>query len=84
MHVFEPTQRRIWTVVGKGKEHWIDPDAGYCSCPAFYFARLSREGSAPCYHLKSAGLAIDEDRVERIIFSDDEFAPFLDGLIADM
>ena len=31
LHVFEPSQRKIWTVVGKGEEHWIDPDGHYCS-----------------------------------------------------
>ena len=25
LHVFEPTQRQIWTIVGREKEHWLDP-----------------------------------------------------------
>jgi len=82
LHVFEPSQRKIWTVVGIGEEHWIDPDNRYCSCPGFYFGRLS--GKSTCYHLKSADLARRESQVEKIIFSDDEFSDFLSGLISDL
>ncbi len=82
LHVFEPTQRKIWTVVGKGKEHWIDPDSNYCSCPGFYFGKLN--GKTTCYHLESAHLARSENKVEKITFSDDEFADFLSGLISDL
>ncbi len=24
LHIFEPSQRKIWTVVGKEKEYWLD------------------------------------------------------------
>ena len=82
LHVFEPSQRKIWTVVGKGEEHWIDPDAVYCSCPGFYFGKLS--GKTTCYHLKSAELAQKENKIETIIFSDEEFSDFLLGLISDL
>ena len=82
LHIFEPTQRKIWTVVGKGKEHWIDPDSNYCSCPGFYFGKLA--GKTICYHLESAQLARKENQFEKIIFSDDEFSDFLSGLITDL
>ncbi len=82
LHVFEPSQRKIWTVVGKGQEHWVDPDSNYCSCPGFYFGKLN--GKTTCYHLESAHLARDENQVEKIIFSDDEFSNFLSGLISDL
>ena len=82
LHIFEPTQRKIWTVVGKGEEHWIDPDSNYCSCPGYYFGKLN--GKMTCYHLESAQLARNENKVEEIIFSDDEFADFLRGLISDL
>lgn len=82
LHVFEPTQRKIWSVVGKGQEHWIDPDCNYCSCPGFYFGKLN--GKMTCYHLESAQLARAENKVEEIIFSDDEFFDFLRGLISDL
>jgi len=82
LHVFEPSQRKIWTVVGKGEEHWIDPDSNYCSCPGFYFGKLN--GKTICYHLESAQLARNENQVEKIVFSDDEFPDFLSGLISDL
>ena len=82
LHIFEPTRRKIWTVVGKGEEHWIDPDCNYCSCPGFYFGKLN--GKLTCYHLESAQLARNENKVEEIIFSDDEFSDFLRGLISDL
>ena len=82
LHIFEPTRRKIWTVVGKGEEHWIDPDSNYCSCPGYYFGKLN--GKMTCYHLESAQLARNENKVEEIIFSDDEFSDFLRGLISDL
>ncbi len=82
LHIFEPTHRKIWTVVGKGEEHWIDPDGLFCSCPSFYFGKLN--GKMICYHLESAQLAIQENNVEEIIFSDDEFSDFLGALISDL
>ncbi len=82
LHIFEPSQRKIWTVVGKGEEHWIDPDSSYCSCPGFYFGKLS--GKSVCYHLESAELAQRENKVEKITFSDEEFSDFLSGLLSDL
>ncbi len=82
LHVFEPSQREIWTVVGKGKEHWLDPDAAYCSCPGYYFGKLS--GKPLCYHLESVILAKKENEFEKIVFSDEEYVEFLAGLIPDL
>ncbi len=82
LHVFEPSQRKIWTVVGKGEEYWVDTDAVYCSCPGFYFGKLS--GKTTCYHLESAELAQKENKIEKIIFSDEEYSDFLSGLISDL
>ena len=82
LHIFEPSQRKIWTVVGKGEEYWIDPDAGYCSCPGFYFGQLN--GKTTCYHLESAELAQRENKIEKIIFTDEEFSDFLSGLLSDL
>ncbi|MFQ5440089.1 MAG: hypothetical protein ACE5DL_01355 [Nitrosopumilaceae archaeon] len=82
LHVFEPSKREIWTVVGKGKEHWLDPDVDYCSCPGYYFGKLS--GKNLCYHLESVLLAKKEKKFERIVFSDDEYSEFIAGLISDL
>jgi len=82
LHVFEPSQRKIWTVVGKGEEHWVDPEGHYCSCPGFYFGQLN--GKSGCYHLESAELAKLENKIEKILFSDNEFSDFLSALISDL
>ena len=82
LHVFEPSNRKIWTVVGKGEEHWADPEEWYCSCPGFYFGKLN--GKNTCYHLESLSLARRENKVETVVFSDDEFSNFLKGLIGDL
>ncbi len=82
LHIFEPSGRKIWTVVGKGEEHWIDPENSFCSCPGFYFGQLS--GKSSCYHLESANLAKNKNQTEEIVFSDDEFSDFLSGLIFDL
>lgn len=82
LHVFEPSKRKIWTVVGKGKEHWLDPESQYCSCNGYYFGRLNEKTT--CYHLESVYLAKQENKIEPIIFSDDEYDDFLSGLISDL
>ena len=82
LHRFEPSQRKLWTVVGKGEEHWIDPNGNYCSCPGFYFGQLN--GKPSCYHLESAKFAQKENKIEEVVFSDDEFSDFLSGLISDL
>lgn len=82
LHIFHPSQRKIWSVVGKGEEHWVDPDGVYCSCPGFYFGKINGKNS--CYHLESMDLAQQENKFETIIFSDEEFPSFLCGLISDL
>jgi len=82
LHIFEPSQRKIWTVVGIGEEHWLDPDGMYCSCPGFYFGKLN--GKDTCYHLESVQLAKKQNKIEKIIFSDEEFSDFLSGIISDL
>lgn len=82
LHVFEPSKRKIWTIVGKGKEHWLDPSLEFCSCPGFYFGKINRKNE--CYHLESVKIAKKEGKVETIKFSDDEFEDFMSALILDL
>lgn len=82
LHFFEPSRREIWTVVGKGKEHWLDPESEFCSCPGYYFGKLS--GKKSCYHLESVILAKKINKFEKIVFSDEEYVKFLAGLIPDL
>lgn len=82
LHIFEPSQKKIWTVVGKEKEYWIDPELHFCSCQSFYFNSVS--GKNDCYHLKSITLAQKENKIEKIKFSDDEFPDFISALVSDL
>lgn len=80
-HVFEPSMRKIWTVVGKNEEHWISPEDNFCSCKGFYFANLEDE---TCYHLEAIDVAKNSGDFDTIKFSDDEFLVFVKSLISEI
>ncbi len=82
LHIFEPSMRKIWTVVGTNREHWADPTISYCSCSGFYFAKLG--GKNRCYHLDLIQLAERHDHVDTIHFADEEFVNFVSAMIHDM
>ncbi|MDX1596340.1 MAG: hypothetical protein R3327_05310 [Nitrosopumilaceae archaeon] len=82
LHVFEPSNRKIWTVVGKAKEHWLDPDMKFCSCPSYYFGRLN--GKKFCYHIEAQKIAEKQGKFETIVFSDDEFYDFIKSVINEL
>ena len=86
LHVFEPSNRKIWTVVGTEKEYWLDPYLDFCSCPGYYF-------NNECYHLDTLTIAIEIDpneldlaknKIEIITFSDHEYEDFIAGLLSDL
>jgi len=82
LHYFLPSNRKIWTIVGKEKEHWLEPNLKFCSCAGFYFGMLKNKKS--CYHIDSLQIAKKEELYEEIEFSDDEFESFMSGLINDL
>nr|AIF22592.1 hypothetical protein [uncultured marine thaumarchaeote SAT1000_09_H09] len=77
LHIFEPSDRRIWTVVGADKEYWFDPDLDFCSCPGYYF-------NNECYHLDNFSLAMSQNQIESITFSDDEYGSFIGSLLSEL
>ena len=77
LHIFEPSNRKIWKVVGTEKEYWLDPDLDFCSCPGYYF-------NNECYHLESFPTATIENKIEIITFSDHEYGDFIAGLLSDL
>ena len=77
LHTFEPSNRKIWTVVGMEKEYWFDPDLGFCSCPGYYF-------NGECYHLDLFPKATVENKIELTTFSDDEYVPFITSLLSEL
>ena len=55
LHVFEPSGRQVWTVVGKSGEHWVDKETEFCSCSAYFFGKM-RDGKG-CYHVSSVQMS---------------------------
>ena len=82
LHRFNPSQREIWTIVGKEKEHWINPQSNFCSCSGYYFGMI--KNNSPCYHLESVSLAKKENKFEIIEFNDDEYESFISGIVSDL
>jgi len=80
LHLFNPSKREIWTVVGKEKEHWIDPHLNFCSCSGYYFGMI--KSKTPCYHLESILIAKKENKFEIIEFNDDEYESFISGIVS--
>ena len=82
LHNFVPSNRKIWTIVGKEKEHWIDPNSNFCSCSGYYFGMIKNK--IPCYHLESITTAKKENKFEIIEFNDDEYESFISGIVSDL
>jgi predicted nucleic acid-binding Zn finger protein len=82
LHLFEPSNRKIWTVVGKENEHWLDLDLDYCSCEDYYYNAM--EKGRQCYHILAVRTAIAQGKVEIITFQDSEFENFISALVQDL
>lgn len=69
---FTPSGRVVWIVVGRGGDHLIYPDVGYCGCYDFYFSVM--EGKAlVCQHLIAQRLAQKLEWFDRVEESEDLF-----------
>jgi len=55
-YIFEPSNRKAWIVVGRGREYQVLPASGYCGCNDFYFRVVDGEAGF-CYHLIGQRLA---------------------------
>jgi predicted nucleic acid-binding Zn finger protein len=81
LHIFQPSGRKLWTVVGKDTEQWADLDLEFCSCKNYYYKTLSNAVS--CYHLKSVQKAVEQNKVVAIKFDDSEYIQFIKALLRD-
>lgn len=75
-----PSGKKLWTVVGKEGEYWVDPELSFCSCKDYYFTTLS--GGPPCYHIKNVNKAM-EFGAETFEFTDDDYSSFLRALAGE-
>lgn len=82
VHIFYPSRRSIYTVVGRETEELIDPEKMFCSCKDFFYRAISRKES--CYHLIAYSIAKEEGHIETIKFSDDEYHSFVKALLEDL
>lgn len=71
LHIFKPSGRRRWIVVGKHGEYLVLPEASYCSCPDFFFRVMSGE-KPTCYHLVAVKLAIERNQFKIVEMDDAE------------
>lgn len=82
LHIFVPSDRKIWTIVTKNNEYWLDLDLDYCTCKYYFFKTLS--GKDRCIHLKSLAEALRLEDYDRVEFQDDEYVGFLTSLFKDV
>lgn len=82
LHIFVPSDRKLWTIVSKNNEYWLDPDLDYCTCKYYFFRTLS--GKDRCIHLISLAEALRLKEYDRIEFQDDEYVGFLTSLLKDV
>jgi predicted nucleic acid-binding Zn finger protein len=80
---FLPSGRKLFTVVGKMGDEFVDPDRPYCSCSNFFFHVLAGREDA-CYHLLSYRIASRTGKVEVVEFSDAEYGPYLSAAVGDI
>lgn len=82
LHIFVPSDRKIWTIVTKNNEYWLDLELDYCTCKYYFFKTLS--GKDRCIHLKSLAEALRLEDYDRVEFQDDEYVGFLTSLLKDV
>ena len=82
-HVFTPSGRTLFTVVGRTGDEFIDPEKPFCSCRHFFFRVLG--GRDPtCYHLLAYKIAKETQRFDQVEMHDEEFGSFLKLLASDL
>jgi predicted nucleic acid-binding Zn finger protein len=82
LHLFLPSGRKVWVVVGKENEHWVDPELEFCSCKSYYFKTLS--DGEQCYHLKTVRKSQEDKGYTTTEFSDSEYTQFTKALLQDI
>ena len=81
--VFLPSGRKVFTVVGRAGEEFIDPDRPFCSCSNFFFRVLGGREET-CYHLLSYEIASKSGKLDVVKFSDDEYGADCAAAVRDV
>ena len=82
-HLFLPSGRKIYTVVGKMGDEFVDPKKPYCSCSNFFF-RVAGHKDELCYHLLGYMIASESKRLDTITFDDEEYDSMLMAVMRDV
>jgi predicted nucleic acid-binding Zn finger protein len=82
-HVFSPSGRVLFTVVGRSGDEFIDPEKPFCSCRHFFFRVLGGR-DATCYHLLAYEMAKAAKSFDQVEMHDEEFGAFLKLLASDL
>jgi predicted nucleic acid-binding Zn finger protein len=82
-HVFAPSGRCVYTVVGSNADEFIDPDKSFCSCESYFYGVLSTKVKY-CYHILSYKIADEAGLVEEVRFDDEEYDTFMSLLASDV
>jgi predicted nucleic acid-binding Zn finger protein len=79
-HVFLPSGRYVYTVVGSNADEFVDPDKPFCSCESFFYGVLSAKVKY-CYHILAYKIADESGLVQEVRLDDEEYDTFM-GLLA--
>ena len=82
-HIFLPSGRCIYTVVGRNADEFIDPDKSFCSCESYFYGVLGAK-IKQCYHMLSYKIAQESGLVHEVRFDDEEYYPFMRLLTSDV
>lgn len=82
-HVFLPSGRSIYTVVGSNADEFIDPEKPFCSCESYFYGVLGGKVKY-CYHILSYKIADESSLVEEVRFDDEEYDTFMKILASDV
>ncbi len=82
-HLFLPSRRSIYSVVGRNGDEFIDPERPFCSCESYYFGVLAGK-SRYCYHILGYKIASEAGLIDTVRFSDDEWDSFAQAFLSDI
>jgi predicted nucleic acid-binding Zn finger protein len=80
---FLPSGRKLFIVVGRLGDEFIDPEKPYCSCSNFFFRVLGGREEL-CYHLLSYKVAAKTGRFDIVELSDEEYGPYMTATVRDV
>jgi len=82
-HVFLPSGRSVYTVVGSNADEFIDPDKPFCSCESYFYGVMSTKVKY-CYHILSYKMANESGLIKDVRFDDEEYDTFTRLLASDV